>query len=60
MLQNVLVGAVFGQLVGFPLVCLLTGLGATTCFLMSKYFAAGIVHSYLPDQCVPVRLSNGL
>lgn len=48
--QNVLAGALFGVVRGFPLCCVLTALGATSCYLMSRTFGAKAVQRYFPAQ----------
>ncbi|XP_076455618.1 transmembrane protein 41A-A-like [Babylonia areolata] len=47
---NLLAGALFGTLHGFPLVCLLSACGATLCFLLSHNFGKGILIHYFPDK----------
>lgn len=47
---NVLAGALFGVLVGFPLCCLLTAIGATSCYLMSYSFGKETLEYYFPAQ----------
>ncbi|RMX52849.1 hypothetical protein pdam_00011314 [Pocillopora damicornis] len=48
--MNLLAGAIFGMWVGFPLVCTLTGCGATFCFLLSKAFGKVLLLQYFPDK----------
>ena len=48
--QNLLAGAIFGMWVGFPLVCTLTGCGATFCYLLSKAFGKVLLLQYFPDK----------
>lgn len=47
---NVLAGALFGVLRGFPLCCLLTAFGATSCYLMSYNFGKKSLEHYFPAQ----------
>ncbi|XP_049860999.1 transmembrane protein 41A-like [Schistocerca gregaria] len=49
-LLNVLAGALFGSLVAFPLCCVLTALGASCCYLMSRYFLGDLLMLYWKDQ----------
>jgi len=49
-LMNILAGAIFGPFYGFPLVCLLTGCGATGCYLFSKFFGKHYVDYYFHDK----------
>ncbi|XP_054278168.1 transmembrane protein 41A-like [Macrosteles quadrilineatus] len=48
--MNVLAGALFGVLKGFPLCCLLTASGATACYLMSRAFGSSVLQQYFPSQ----------
>ena len=48
--QNLLAGAIFGIWVGFPLVCTLTGCGATFCYLLSKAFGKVLLLQYFPNR----------
>jgi len=48
--MNVLGGALFGVVKGFPLCCLLTAVGATSCYLMSRAFGTALLHHYFPSQ----------
>uniref|UniRef100_A0A1B6F4W1 VTT domain-containing protein n=1 Tax=Cuerna arida TaxID=1464854 RepID=A0A1B6F4W1_9HEMI len=48
--MNVLAGALFGVVKGFPLCCLLTAVGATCCYLMSRTFGSSVLHKYCPAQ----------
>ncbi|XP_065051738.1 transmembrane protein 41A-A-like [Rhopilema esculentum] len=47
---NVLSGALFGMWTGFPLVCLLTAVGATACYTWSKVFGKSILQHFFPDK----------
>ncbi|CAH1392559.1 unnamed protein product [Nezara viridula] len=49
-LLNVLAGAIFGLWTALPLCCVLTGLGATLSYLLSKQFAEQIVVHYWPEE----------
>ena len=49
-LQNLLAGAIFGIWAGFPLVCFLTGCGATFCYLLSKAFGKLLLLQFFPDR----------
>lgn len=48
--MNLLAGAIFGIWAGFPLVCLLTGCGATFCYLLSKAFGKILLLQYFPNR----------
>lgn len=48
--MNLLAGAIFGIWIGFPLVCTLTGCGATFCYLLSKAFGKVLLLQYFPDK----------
>lgn len=47
---NILAGAIFGVVGGFCLVCLLTAVGASCCYLLSKYFGKKYIQSYFPHR----------
>ncbi|XP_034240775.1 transmembrane protein 41A-like [Thrips palmi] len=47
---NVLGGALFGVVVGFPLCCFLTATGASCCYLLSAACGQDIVQKYFPNQ----------
>lgn len=47
---NVLGGAIFGIVVGFPLCCFLTAVGASCCYLLSAACGQEIVQKYFPTQ----------
>jgi len=49
-LLNVLGGALFGTVIGFPLVCLLTGLGATGCYMLSRMFGKYYIEKFFPEK----------
>lgn len=49
-LQNVLAGALFGPWLGLLLCCVLTSVGATCCYLLSRIFGKQLVVSYFPDK----------
>ena len=48
--MNVLAGAVFGIGVGFPLCSLLTGSGATCCYLLARLCGRDAVVHYFPER----------
>ncbi|RZF41576.1 hypothetical protein LSTR_LSTR000290 [Laodelphax striatellus] len=48
--MNVLGGAIFGVLIGFPLCCILTAFGASFCFLMSRAFGKSTLQYYFPSK----------
>ena len=48
--QNVLAGALFGPWAGFALTALLSAVGATLCYLLSKTFGRGYVVQWFPDK----------
>ncbi|OXA43393.1 transmembrane protein 41A [Folsomia candida] len=47
---NLMSGALFGVLKGFPLCCFLSACGASSCFLVSKYFGKEILVRYAPHR----------
>ncbi|XP_075533190.1 transmembrane protein 41A-like [Dermacentor variabilis] len=47
---NVLAGALFGIWKSFLLTCLLSGIGASQCYLLSKFCGQKYVASYFPDK----------
>ncbi|XP_059177163.1 transmembrane protein 41A-A-like [Physella acuta] len=47
---NVLAGAMFGPYFGFLLVCLLSAVGASTCYLLSQVFGKSYVVHFFPDK----------
>lgn len=49
-LLNLLGGALFGIYVGFPLVCFLTAIGSTLCYLWSLWLAKDLIEHYFPDR----------
>ncbi|XP_014292426.1 transmembrane protein 41A [Halyomorpha halys] len=49
-LLNVLGGAIFGLWTALPLCCVLTGVGATLSYLLSKQFVQQIVVHYWPEE----------
>jgi len=52
---NVLAGAIFGLWVGFPLVCILTATGASSCYLLSKYFGKEYVLYYFQQRLTTIQ-----
>ncbi|XP_075215512.1 transmembrane protein 41A-like [Lycorma delicatula] len=53
--MNVLGGALFGVVIGFPLCCFLTAIGASCCFIMSKKFGRDTLQYYFPNQIEYLR-----
>ena len=53
--QNLLAGALWGTVFGFPLACVLTALGATNCYLLSKYFGKHYVIKYFSNRLDPIN-----
>ncbi|KAF4520336.1 hypothetical protein B566_EDAN004396 [Ephemera danica] len=43
-------GALFGLYIAFPLVCLLTGIGASCCFLLSKHLGQQSLQQRFPNK----------
>ncbi|GAB6020550.1 Transmembrane protein 41A [Chamberlinius hualienensis] len=43
---NILAGAVFGLFTGFTVVCSLSAIGASCCYLLSKTFCKDLIHKY--------------
>ena len=58
--QNLLAGALFGSLVGIPLVCILTAIGASCCFLLSYLFAHSLVDRFFHNRLHTVRAKVGV
>ncbi|KAM7444112.1 Transmembrane protein 41A [Porites harrisoni] len=54
--MNLLAGAIFGIWAGFPLVCFLTGCGATFCYLLSKAFGKVLLLQFFPDRVQALQL----
>ncbi len=50
-----LAGALFGVWCGLPLVCLLTGLGASACYTLSWIFGRDLVCKYLGHRIQPIQ-----
>lgn len=50
MLMNVLAGALFGKWFAFPLVCLLTACGATSCYTVINLFGKQFLKRRFPDK----------
>ena len=50
LLQNLLAGSVFGTSLGFPLVCFLTAVGASTCYMLSYLFGKSLLVKYFPEK----------
>jgi len=57
--QNLLAGAIFGIWAGFPLVCFLTGCGATFCYLLSKAFGKVLLLQYFPNRVQALQSKVG-
>uniref|UniRef100_A0A914XKK5 Transmembrane protein 41A n=1 Tax=Plectus sambesii TaxID=2011161 RepID=A0A914XKK5_9BILA len=55
--HNVLAGALFGPWIGLALICSLTALGATCCFLFSRLFAKPLVEKYLGARLSHFKLT---
>ncbi|XP_059476258.1 transmembrane protein 41A-A-like [Neocloeon triangulifer] len=49
-LLNVLGGALFDFTIAFPLVCFLTGVGASCCFLLAKTFGKDFIQKKFPNK----------
>ncbi|XP_041374484.1 transmembrane protein 41A-like [Gigantopelta aegis] len=47
---NLLAGSVFGTSLGFPLVCFLTAVGASTCYMLSNIFGKSLLVKYFPNK----------
>lgn len=54
-LMNLLGGALFGTWTAFPLVCVLTAVGATCCFMLSRMFGKTILMTYFPEKLSAVE-----
>jgi len=52
---NLLAGHLFGITVAFPLVCLLTAIGATMAFMLSRCFASIFVRRFFPVRVNTLR-----
>ena len=48
--QNLLAGALFGVSAGFPLTCVLTAIGATNCYMLSRFFGKSYIVEYFPRK----------
>ncbi len=46
----------FFKAIGFPLVCTLTAIGATSCYLISNYFAKEYVSKRFSDKIQSIQL----
>lgn len=53
--MNILAGALFGIWVAFPLVCCLTTIGASCCFLLSRMFGRQILMQKFPDRLLQLQ-----
>lgn len=47
---NLMAGAIFGIWVGFPLTCLLSAVGASCCFFLSKLMGRDHIIRFFPDK----------
>ncbi|XP_071444614.1 transmembrane protein 41A-like [Hetaerina americana] len=54
-LLNLLAGALFGSMLALPIVCILTAIGASVCFLISKNFGKEILEKYFPNQILSLQ-----
>nr|XP_002128025.1 transmembrane protein 41A-A-like [Ciona intestinalis] len=48
--MNILGGALLGTWTSFPLVCFLSAVGASCCYLLSKYFGSQLVKRKFPEK----------
>uniref|UniRef100_A0A1I8IQ19 SNARE associated Golgi protein n=1 Tax=Macrostomum lignano TaxID=282301 RepID=A0A1I8IQ19_9PLAT len=53
--MNLLAGALFGVLYGFPLCCFLTACGASGCYLLSKHFGKDLAERMLRARLLPLQ-----
>ncbi|KAJ9600241.1 hypothetical protein L9F63_009466 [Diploptera punctata] len=49
-LLNVLAGALFGITIGFPLACVLTGIGSSLCYLWSLWLGKEVLEHYFSEK----------
>ena len=58
--QNLLAGALFGVTYGFPLTCLLSAVGATCCYALSKFFGKQYILHHFSGKITPlsIKVSN--
>lgn len=54
-LQNLLGGAIFGIWQAFPLCCVLSAVGASFCFCLSKFFGKVLIMKYFADKLEPFQ-----
>ncbi|KAJ8019863.1 Transmembrane protein 41A [Holothuria leucospilota] len=53
--QNLLGGAIFGVWTAFPLCCVLSAVGASSCFLLSKFFGRVLVMKFFAEKLEPLQ-----
>ena len=53
--SNILAGAIYGTWYGVALVCILTPVGATLCYLLSKYLARDLVVHRFPNRIATLQ-----
>uniref|UniRef100_A0A2P2I9T1 Transmembrane protein 41A-like n=2 Tax=Hirondellea gigas TaxID=1518452 RepID=A0A2P2I9T1_9CRUS len=54
-LMNILGGALLGVWVALPVVCVLTSVGASCCYLLSRVSLAGLLMRYQPERVLWLR-----
>ncbi|EFO12352.1 hypothetical protein LOAG_16181 [Loa loa] len=55
LLQNLIAGVLFDVWIGFLLVCILTTIGSTLCYLFSESFAREYVFYYLGHRIITLQ-----
>ena len=53
---NVLAGAIFGSMPGFPLCCGLTAVGASLCYSLARAVGKDVAMDYVPERVERFRL----
>lgn len=53
--MNLLAGAIYGIWLAFPLCCVLSAIGASLCFLLSKSFGKTLIMKYFADKLEPLQ-----
>lgn len=53
--MNLLGGAIFGVWTAFPLCCVLSAVGASSCFLLSKFFGRVLVMKFFAEKLEPLQ-----
>lgn len=48
--MNLLAGALYGTAKGLVITCIMTGVGATACYILSSYFCKPLLHLLLSKQ----------